>query len=871
MKYTTHIIKNMFLNFFKNHKHKIIKSSSLIPQEDSNLLFTNAGMNQFQNVFLGKIQYPFSQVVSIQKCLRTGGKHNDLNQVGYSPYHNTFFEMLGNFSFGSYFKKEAILYAWKLLTHQNWFNIPKEKLLVTVYYKDQESYNIWKDIIKLSKENIIQVKDKNNQKYESDNFWQMNETGPCGPCTEIFFKKKECKIYDLNNKKQCIEIWNIVFIQFNKINKNNLVPLKTASVDTGMGLERIASVLQNVHSNYKIDSMIKIKNYICKMHKLDAIKNNISINIITDHIRAAVCIIGDQILPSNDNRGYILRKIIRRALLHGNKLGIKKIFFYKLVSITIKSLKDFKEQLQQKKIYIENILKQEELQFIKTLKKGLALLRCYIKKLKNNQLDSKIIFSLYDTIGFPIDLTKNICYENNIQVNEKEIKNIILEHKKNQKNKNNNCKSIHTIHTNIKSKFTGYKNYKIITIVKKIFVNNEECQKISKNQYGIIITAKTPFFAESGGQIGDTGIIYNQKSFFKVNNTQNFINSIGHIGQLQSGMIQIHDIVTTKINLKKRILIKKNHTATHLLQASLQEELQYNIEQKGSFINEKYLRFDFSYPNIINIESIFNIENKINKKIQNNLIIQNKCCTFENAKNHGYKFLKNKYYPTNVRILTISNFSKEICKGTHVNRTGEIGIFKIISCKNISFGIKRIEAKTGTYAFKQIYEKYQIIENIQNTLHTDQNTIIPKIKKLQKNFLYLQKQNNILNQKIILVEKKKFMKKMINIKNIHFLFLQVEIQDSKLLKNIIDHIKKEITSGIIILFYKKNNKYIFIASITLNIKKIITAIQIINIIKKNINGYGGGKEELAECAGKYIHNIKNIIKNIQSQIISKIS
>ncbi|CAL4043138.1 Alanine--tRNA ligase [Buchnera aphidicola (Takecallis arundicolens)] len=870
MKYTTKNIRNMFLNFFKKKKHKIICSGSLIPNKNSNLLFTNAGMNQFQDYFLGKKTYPFSKVATSQRCLRTGGKHNDLDQVGYSDYHNTFFEMLGNFSFGTYFKKESILYAWELLTDEKWFNIPKEKLFVTVYHQDYETYNIWNKIIKLSTDNIIKVYDKENKQYESDNFWQMGDTGPCGPCTEIFFKKKNHKnnIYNLDDKKQCVEIWNIVFIQFNKVDKHNVIPLNTISVDTGMGLERIASVLQNVESNYQTDIFKKIINYIRDTNSLIT-ENTQSLHVIADHIRAAVFIIKEKIIPSNEGRGYILRRIIRRALCHGHKLNIKNHFLYKLVNIIIETNHNETKQLKDEKNYITQILKNEELQFQTTLNNGLNFLNKKIKKLKNNNINHELIFYLYDTLGFPIELTKDFCIDNNIQINQKKLDNFILNKNKNRKNQNKKNIINNIIYTNYTSKFCGYKKFEVTAVVKKIFINNQEKIKILKNETGIIILDKTPFFGESGGQIGDTGII-SHNDIFHVQDTQNFMNTIGHIGTLSSGKIKINDTVLAKINTKKRLLIQNNHTTTHLLHTALKEILKYPIEQKGSFINEEYLRFDFSYPYTIKINEIYNIEHLINQNIQKNIIIKDQIIDFQQAKNEGYIFLENKIYPSKVRILSINNISKEICKGTHVQQTGEIGIVKIISYKSISSGIKRIEIMTGLQALQKIQTQEKNIKNIQNILQTHYTSLIPKIKKIITDHEKIKKENNYLNQIIIKYQEKKLIKKIKKIKTINFIMHEVNIKNIKSIKILINLLKKKIYPGIIILFYESHKKYIFVIGVTKNLTMYIKATNIIQIIHENTNSIGGGKSELAQCTSENIVNIIKIKENIQNWIKSKI-
>lgn len=872
MIYKINEVRKMFITFFKKNNHTILKSSSLIPPKKSNLLFTNAGMNQFQDIFLGKKTPPALQVATIQKCLRTGGKHNDLEQVGNSLYHHTFFEMLGNFSFGSYFKKESIKYAWKLLTNKKWFNIPKNKLFVTVYYNDLESYTIWKKIIKLEKKNIILIYDKKNKKYKSDNFWYMDKTGPCGPCTEIFFNKTNdsINIKDLNNKNKYVEIWNIVFIQFNKINENTLIPLQTYSVDTGMGLERITSILQNVHSNYHIDLFKKIQKSICDINKLENIKHTESINIISDHIRAAIFIINEDITPSNEYRGYILRRIIRRALMHGHKLGIKHTFLYKLVHNVIQLLAKYEKILFTKEKKIKNILKQEELQFTTTLTSGLKLLQSKINKLKNNELDGNTIFYLYDTIGFPIDLTKDICKEKNIHINYHKLENIIQHQKKirEEKQKKKNIK--YTIETNTQSTFKGYNRNHIITNVQEIFINGKNSSIISQYESGIIILNKTTFYGESGGQVGDNGIIYNNNAIFKVTDTQNFIHAIGHIGYVYYGTIQINDIVITQINKNKRKFIKNNHSVTHLLYSGLKKILKYNIEQKGSFINEKHIRFDFSYPKNITNKKIEQIECIVNEYIQKNITIKKNNTTFNKAKSKNYHFLKNKNYNDSIQTISIKNFSKEICKGTHTNRTGNIGIFKIISFKNIASGIKRIEAITGKYALQYIHQQSKYIQTIKNILKADTQSCIPKIQKIINRYSEIQQKNNQLNKDIILYQTKKIIKNIITIKKINFLFQQTTIKDKKLLKKMIEIIIKKIKLCIIIFFYKQNNKYIFIIYTDKPLISYITSLKIIKIFKKYTSGSGGGKVEFAQYATNNITNINLVLEKIKIYINTKV-
>ncbi|MCW5197171.1 alanine--tRNA ligase [Buchnera aphidicola] len=872
MKYTINNVRKMFLDFFQKNQHTIISSSSLLPNNHSNLLFTNAGMNQFQDIFLGYKKYHFPRVTTAQRCLRMGGKHNDFKQVGYSEHHHTFFEMLGNFSFGDYFKKESILYAWKLLTNKKWFNLPKNKFFVTVYQDDQETYNIWKNIIQLPEYKIIRIGNKLHNTYESDNFWQMGDTGPCGPCTEIFFNQSnDEKIYlhNLNDSNKYIEIWNIVFIQFNRINHNKLIPLSTFSVDTGMGLERITAILQKVHSTFKIDAFQNLIKSICQINKIDNNKNHQSINIIADHIRASTFIINDNILPNHEHRGYILRKIIRRALLHGYKLGIKKNFLYKLVSSVIKYFGNFKKKLYNQQKKIENIIQTEELQFKKILEKGFDLLLKKIENIKNNKLDANTIFYLHDTFGFPIDLTQDICQEYQINIDIHELNNIISQHKK-KSQQNIINKNAHTIHTNTKSIFQGYKYHTIKAKIKQIFICGEEKSTISENEEGIIILDKTPFYGESGGQIGDNGKIFTKKSIFYVNNVQHYSYAIGHIGKIQLGKIKINDIITAQIDIKKRLLIQNNHSATHLLHSALNLILKTNIHQQGSFINEKYLRFDFSHTQKINKDQISYIEKKINYQIQKNKIIYNHISNINQAQLEKYTFRKNKHYYKTIRMLTIGSFSKELCGGTHAQRTGNIGLFKITSTKTVSSGVYRIEATTGKYALNIINIQNQNMLTIQEILKVQNSEILQKIKKIIYYYTELKKENQILNHKITLYYTKQLSKNIIKIKNINFLSSEINIHKRKLLNMIIDQLKKVIHIGIIILFYQYQNKYICIISLTKNIIHKIQANKIVEIIKQYTHCSGGGKLKTAECLIDNINNFDKILPKIKLWITKNV-
>ncbi|NIH16554.1 MAG: alanine--tRNA ligase [Buchnera aphidicola (Periphyllus lyropictus)] len=858
---TTSFIRQNFLEFFKEKKHKIYPGSSLVLENDPTLLFVNAGMNQFKNIFLGYQFTKNKRISTIQHCIRTGGKHNDLKNVGYTNRHHTFFEMLGNFSFGSYFKEKSIIYAWELLTSKKWFGIDQDRLSVTIYENDIESFHIWKNIIGLSDNKIIKMKDKKNLLYTSKNFWKMGKYGPCGPCTEIFYNYKE-------KNKKFLEIWNIVFMQYNALPNKIYKKLKTPSVDTGMGLERIASILQGVKSNYKIDIF---KNIIKNIKKLNIIKknNNQSLRVISDHIRSSSFIIANNILPSNENRGYILRKIIRRAILHGRNIGINKCFFYKLVPILIKFMGSENKILIKNKNKIEKILKIEELKFSETLKKGLKILKNEIINIKNNILDGEIVFYLYDTLGFPIDLTKEFCKEKNIIIDKISLKEKIKKQKENSVNKIKtkiNGISLPKIKKNI---FVGYKNFKKNSLIKLLYVKKKIVSIIKNKEKGQIIIEKTPFYPESGGQIGDSGVIKSKTGKFIVCNTKKYGKFIIHNGYMDYGYIIKNDLITAKINLKKRKLIEKNHTATHLLNSALKKILGKNVIQKGSLINDKKIRFDFTYFKSLTFKKIYKIEKFVNKVIQKNIKIKYNLKKFKEAKNKKFTFLKNKIYKKIVRTISIKSFSKELCKGTHVKKTGKIFLFKIVNEKSISFGIRRIEALTYKKAFSKIKKQEKDIQKIKKIINSNDCYYIKKIKNILIENKKLFKKNKNINKKYIYLISKKISKKVIKINNNYFLLYQFKNEKKNNLKYIIDELQKKFQSIIIILinFSKKIN---FLIKISKNLTKIIQAKKLLLFMFKKIKGKGGGNIYISEGILYKSNSIKKEIILFKEFIISKL-
>ncbi|XBC41109.1 MAG: alanine--tRNA ligase [Buchnera aphidicola (Nurudea yanoniella)] len=875
MKKTTDEIRKIFLKFFKEKKHIIVPGSSLVSSDDSSLLFTNSGMNQFKNLFLKKDpNFKYTRIATVQNCLRTGGKHNDFENVGYTFKHHTFFEMLGNFSFGDYFKEEAITYAWEFLTSREWLNLPKKKLWITVYDNDLESHNIWEKNTDVEKEKIIKIGDEKNCKYTSDNFWQMGNTGPCGPSTEIFYDKGR-RFFgnppgkNANNGERFVEIWNIVFMQFNKIDNNNMTKLQTPSVDTGMGLERISGIIQKVNSNYDIDIFQPLIKLIVKISDVTNI-NYKHVYVIADHIRSSAFIISENIIPSNEKHGYVLRRIIRRAIRHGHYIGIKNLFLHKLIPALIQSMGENAHILQKKQKYIETILKLEEEKFTNTLEIGLKLLNIEIKKLKNNVLNGKIIFDLYDTYGFPPDLTIDICREKNIIVNLEEFKKKTENRKKEAKNKkfyktnNFNTEILNTY--DIPSNFVGYTEKQTESHISKIIYENNFNTIIKKNEFGIIILKNTPFYAELGGQIGDIGFIENNHGTFEVHDTQKFHKTIGHIGKVISGHLKVGNKVIAKINYIRRFLIQSNHTATHLLHSTLRQVLGNHIFQKGSYITDRFLRFDFSHQKFITRDDLQKIENIVNMKISQNILIKTNIMKLEEAKKKNIIALFHKKYDEIVRVLSINNFSIELCGGTHAKRTGDLGLFKITNERSISSGIRRIEATTGQIALYNIHKNEKKLQEISEILKTKNTNIVDSIKVLILNNKKLKQKINKINEKETCRIVDKISKNFVLIKNTKVVIKSFNNHDLKFLRSIIDKIKIKLKSAIIILVNMLKDHANIIIGVTPNISKKISAKNLLNALLKNLDGKGGGKTSIAEgginkltCLSKELINIKNWI------------
>jgi alanyl-tRNA synthetase len=874
MKSTAEIRQN-FLDFFQSKGHEVVASSSLVPHNDPTLLFTNAGMNQFKDIFLGIDKRSYTRATTSQRCVRAGGKHNDLDNVGYTARHHTFFEMLGNFSFGDYFKRDAIYFAWELLTSEKWFNIPKEKLTVTVYETDDEAFSIWENEIGIPKERIIRIGDNKGAPYASDNFWQMGDTGPCGPCTEIFYDHGD-HIWGgppgsaEEDGDRFIEIWNIVFMQFNRNSNGIMEPLPKPSVDTGMGLERIAAVLQHVNSNYEIDLFKKLIQEAAKIIETGDLESK-SLRVIADHIRSCAFLISDGVLPSNEGRGYVLRRIIRRAVRHGHMLGAKGIFFYKLVKPLIDVMDIAATELNQNRKIVEDTLKIEEEQFLKTLERGLFLLDQELVKITGTILPGDVAFKLYDTYGFPLDLTADVCREKNITIDESGFNQCMEEQRKRARESSSfNVDYSNVIKLDDKTEFLGYQDTESLGKVIAIFKNGQKVECINAGDDAIVILDKTPFYGESGGQIGDKGLLTSANLEFSVLDSQKYGKSIGHLGHVIKGSLKVGDNVTAAIDIELRERIRRNHSATHLLQAALQRILGNHVHQKGSLVNENYLRFDFSHNQAITPEQINEIENLVNQQIRHNLQVDIEFMPIDDAKNKGAMALFGEKYENIVRVLTMGDFSIELCGGTHVNRTGDIGLFKITSESSIASGVRRIEATTGQNAIEYIHHESNLLSQIEQLVKSDKSTVLTRVEQLIYQTKVLEKTIEQLKAQKASQESAQLLNQCEKINNKNLLIAKLENVEAKALRTMVDDLKNQLKTGVIILAAINNGKINLAAGVTNDLITIVKAGELVSELALKLGGKGGGRPDFAQAGGMDILALPGALSSVKQEISKKL-
>ncbi|HGJ5882328.1 alanine--tRNA ligase [Arsenophonus sp.] len=869
-------IRQAFLDFFHTKGHEVVPSSSLVPNNDPTLLFTNAGMNQFKDVFLGLDKRAYSRATTAQRCVRAGGKHNDLENVGYTARHHTFFEMLGNFSFGDYFKQDAIKYAWELLTSEQWFNLPKERLWITVYHTDEEAYKIWQQEIGIPAERIIRIGDNKGAPYASDNFWQMGDTGPCGPCTEIFYDHGEHIWGGLpgspeEDSDRYIEIWNIVFMQFNRQSDGSLKALPTPSVDTGMGLERIAAVLQHVNSNYEIDLFRQLIAAIAKVIALSDL-NNKSLHVIADHIRSSAFLIGDGVLPANEGRGYVLRRIIRRAVRHGYMLGAKEKFFYKLVAPLIQVMGNTSDELKSQQATIEKTLKNEEEQFARTLARGLQLLDDELAQLQGDTLAGEIAFRLYDTYGFPFDLTADVCRERDIKVDEFGF-NAAMEQQRDRARESSGFATDYNdaIKVDSHSDFSGYENNNQQATVTAIFHHGKPVNVLNQGEKGIIILDKTSFYAESGGQVGDSGILSNNHCQFAVSDTQKYAQAIGHIGKVMTGSIAVNNSVDAGIDIERRNAIRLNHSATHLLHAALRDVLGNHVSQKGSLVNEKYLRFDFSHFAAMTPMQIRQIEDIVNYQIRKNDPIITTLMDLEAAKEKGAMALFGEKYDAQVRVLSIGDFSIELCGGTHANRTGDIGLFRVSSESGTAAGIRRIEAITGQVAIDDLHQQSNLLAEIGQLMKGDANNLMEKIKTTLDKVKLLERSLDQLKGQQAAQESLSLSQQVKKINGVSLLVTQLNNTEPKQLRIIVDDLKNQLKSAIIVLSTISNDKVSLIVGVTNDLTAKIKAGDLISFVAQQVGGKGGGRPDMAQAGGSNITALPAALASVEEWVNSRLT
>ena len=875
MSKSTAEIRQAFLDFFHSKGHQVVASSSLVPNNDPTLLFTNAGMNQFKDVFLGLDKRAYSRATTSQRCVRAGGKHNDLENVGYTARHHTFFEMLGNFSFGDYFKHDAISFAWELLTGENWFNLPKERLWVTVYETDDEAFDIWQKQIGVPAERIIRIGDNKGAAFASDNFWQMGDTGPCGPCTEIFYDHGD-HIWGgppgspEEDGDRYIEIWNIVFMQFNRQSDGTMLPLPKPSVDTGMGLERIAAVLQHVNSNYEIDLFSTLIAAVAKVTGA-ADLNSKSLRVIADHIRSCAFLVSDGVTPSNEGRGYVLRRIIRRAVRHGNMLGAKDSFFYKLVAPLIEVMGPAADELKRQQSLVEQVLKTEEDQFARTLERGLTLLDEELANLQGDTLDGETAFRLYDTYGFPVDLTADVCRERGLKVDEAGFE-LAMEAQRRRARESSGFGADYNsmIRVDGASQFCGYDHEQQQSTVIALFRDGQSVNEIHAGEEAVVVLDETPFYGESGGQVGDKGVLKAAGADFEVSDTQKYGQAIGHQGKLSQGSLKVNDRVDAQIDTVRRNRIRLNHSATHLLHAALRQTLGEHVAQKGSLVNDKYLRFDFSHFEAMKPEQIRIVEDLVNQQIRRNLPVQTEVMALDDAKEKGAMALFGEKYDDNVRVLTMGDFSTELCGGTHASRTGDIGLFRILSESGTAAGIRRIEAVTGEGAIATLHQQNDLLQDVAHLVKGDSNNLTDKVRAVLDRTRALEKELQQLKDQQAAQESASLSSKAKMVNGVPLLVSKLDNVEPKMLRTMVDDLKNQLGSAIIVLATTADDKVSLIAGVTKDLTDRVKAGELIGNVAQQVGGKGGGRPDMAQAGGTDVSALPAALDSVEAWVASKL-
>lgn len=857
---STDEVRRAFLSFFESKGHQIVESSSLVPANDPTLLFTNAGMNQFKDCFLGLEKRAYTRATTAQRCVRAGGKHNDLENVGFTARHHTFFEMLGNFSFGDYFKEDAIQYAWEFLTDV--LQLPKERLLVTVYETDDEAFDIWNKKVGIPADRIIRIGDKKGgKKFDSDNFWQMGDTGPCGPCTEIFYDHGD-HIWGgppgspEEDGDRFIEIWNNVFMQFNRHADGTMEPLPKPSVDTGMGIERISAIMQGVHSNYEIDvfqTLIKAAADAIGYQDL----TNQSLRVVADHIRSCAFLIVDGVMPSNEGRGYVLRRIIRRAVRHGNKLGAQGAFFHKLVGPLAEVMGTAGVELKKQQALVEKVLRIEEENFGRTLDRGMSILNDALDQLSGQVLDGETVFKLYDTYGFPADLTNDVARERGFSIDEAGFEQAMEEQRQRAREAGQFGTDYNSlIKSATNTEFCGYTASRGQSVVREMFVEGAEVSTLSAGDKAIIVLDNTPFYAESGGQCGDTGVLKTDAGIFHVEDTQKLGNAIAHHGVIAQGVLATGDQVDAIVDEKRRAAISLNHSATHLLHAALRKVLGEHVAQKGSLVRAETLRFDFSHLEAMTAAEIKEVERLVNQEVRRNHSIETNIMNIDEAKAKGAMALFGEKYDDQVRVLSMGDFSTELCGGIHASNTGDIGLFKIISEGGIAAGIRRIEAVTGEGALDYL--------DAQQAQHD------AKVSEMAAKAKLLEKEIQQLKDKLAAKESAGLINQVKQIAGVNVLVAQLNGADNKALRGMVDDLKNQLTSGIIMLGNVAEGKVGLIAGVTNDLTNKVKAGELVNMVALQVGGKGGGRPDMAQAGGTDAHALPSALESVDAWIAERL-
>lgn len=869
-------IRQAFLDYFAKHGHTVVASSSLVPHDDPTLLFTNAGMNQFKDLFLGREKRDYVRAASSQRCVRAGGKHNDLENVGYTARHHTFFEMLGNFSFGDYFKQDAIRFAWEFLTSPEWMNIPKEKLMVTVYASDDEAFNIWANDMGVPKERIVRIGDNKGAPYASDNFWTMGDTGPCGPCTEIFYDHGE-EIWGgppgspEEDGDRFIEIWNLVFMQFDRQSDGELKPLPKPSVDTGMGLERISAVMQHVHSNYEIDLFQALLKAAAEATGCKDLEEK-SLRVIADHIRSACFLICDGVIPSNEGRGYVLRRIIRRALRHGHKLGQDKPFFYKISKALAEEMGAAYPELKESGSRIEKTLLAEEEQFARTLADGMKIFEAAVANLSSTVIPGELVFTLYDTHGFPVDLTNDVARERDLTLDMVGFEACMEQQRMRSRGADAFANNYNDrLQVDAASDFSGYDHLEDRAEVVALYRNGEAVQSLSAGDDGMVVLAKTPFYAESGGQVGDTGVLSNDAARFVVADTRKRQQAHLHIGVLEQGSIKVGERLAAHVDEDRRRAIMRNHSATHLMHAALRQVLGEHVSQKGSLVNAEYLRFDFSHSAAVTAQEIAEIEAIVNRQILANAAVSTDLMDIDAARKAGAMALFGEKYDDQVRVLTMGSngFSKELCGGTHVARTGDIGLFRIISEGASSAGVRRIEAVAGERALAEVQRLSQLVSDSAALLKAAPDQLPQRVEQLVSRSRELEKEIERLKQKLASGTGNDLSTQVQEVKGVKVLAAQLDGADSKTLRVAMDQLKDKLGSAVILLAAVEGDKISIVAGVTKDLTERFNAGELVRHVSEQLGGKGGGRADMAQGGGTDISALPQTLADTPNWIASK--